>query len=89
MTLTCDTPSGTTFVALPVYQDVDSYIALQLQVKGIIRFISNISSAQPEVYSQGYHLVCHSQGALLCRCIAQEWDDHKVSVLVSLAGPQV
>jgi pimeloyl-ACP methyl ester carboxylesterase len=80
---------GTNFVALPVYQDVESYVSLREQVNGIIRFISNITDAQPQVYGQGYHLVCHSQGALLCRCIAQEWDDHQISALVSLAGPQV
>ena len=80
---------GTHFVALPVFQVVDSYVALRQQVNGIIRFISNMSLSQPEIFGQGYHLVCHSQGALLCRCISQEWDGHNISTLVSLAGPQV
>lgn len=80
---------GTHFVALRLFEVVDSYVSLREQVNGIIRFISNVSNSQPDVYAQGYHLVCHSQGALLCRCIAQEWDDHKISALVSLAGPQV
>ena len=80
---------GTHFVALPVFEVVDSYVALRQQVNGIIRFISNMSSSQPEIFGQGYHLVCHSQGALLCRCISQEWDGHNISTLVSLAGPQV
>jgi hypothetical protein len=79
----------TQFTALPLFEVVDSYVSLRKQVDGIIRFISNISNSQPEVYGQGYHLVCHSQGALLCRCIAQEWDDHNISALLSLAGPQV
>ncbi len=76
-------------MALPLFEVVDSYVSLRKQVDGIIRFISNISNSQPQVYGQGYHLVCHSQGALLCRCIAQEWDDHNISALLSLAGPQV
>lgn len=63
-------------------------ICLQ-QVAGIIRFISNLTDAQPQLFGQGYHLLCHSQGALLCRCIAQEWDNHNVSSLVSIAGPHV
>jgi palmitoyl-protein thioesterase len=79
---------GTVFVPLPVFEVVRSYVSLREQVDGIIRFISNITNSQPEVYGQGYHLVCHSQGALLCRCIAQEWDEHKISALLSLAGPQ-
>lgn len=107
---------GTVFFALPLYEVVESYVALReqvgsfggcfeplfntqqplhfvmsafYQVSGIIRFISNMTNAQPELFGQGYHLLCHSQGALLCRCIAQEWDGHNISAFVSIAGPHV
>ena len=107
---------GSTFIALPVYEVVESYVALReqvllehffpgslvyllnpdfsvtfgaQQVAGIIRFISKLTDAQPQLFGQGYHLLCHSQGALLCRCIAQEWDNHNISALVSIAGPHV
>jgi hypothetical protein len=43
---------GTKFVALPVFEYVDSYIALKDQLSGIIRFISKIVESQPEVYGE-------------------------------------
>lgn len=40
-------------------------------------------------FADGYHLVCHSQGALICRCLTEHMDDHSVDTLVSMAGPQL
>ncbi|KAL9644996.1 hypothetical protein ABK040_004489 [Willaertia magna] len=34
-----------------------------------------------------HHLVCHSQGALLCRSYLQTYSDHSVKVFISLTGP--
>jgi hypothetical protein len=61
---------GTRFVDLPLYEVIDSFVALREHVDAIIRFISKVSKSQPEVYGQGCDR--HSQGALLCRCVAQE-----------------
>lgn len=34
-------------------------------------------------------MVCHSQGALLCRAVIEAWDGHNVKNYVSLAGPHM
>lgn len=34
-----------------------------------------------------FHLICHSQGALLCRTLAAYWDNHQIQNLVLLSGP--
>lgn len=39
-------------------------------------------------FHQGYNLLCHSQGALVCRVAVQVMDHHRVVNFISLAGPQ-
>merc|ERR1711998_731248 len=34
-----------------------------------------------------YQLVCHSQGALVCRAVLQQMDDHRVTHAILTAGP--
>ena len=62
---------------------------LNEQVRGVVAAIRKLVARSPDVYANGYHLVCKSQGALTCRCAIEEMDDHKVDTFVSLAGPQV
>ena len=73
--------------------DVNSLVGrslapLKTQVQAVIAAIRGLISADPSRYSDGYNLVCKSQGALICRCVIEEMDDHKVDVFISLAGPQ-
>lgn len=66
-----------------------SWVTLNLQVKMIADAIRNYTRQDPKAFENGYHLVCHSQGALTCRAICELMDDHNVHTLVSLAGPQM
>jgi len=56
------------------------------QVKDLIRYLKNATEGNP-AYSNGYHLIGHSQGALLLRGLISMWDEHKVHTFISLAGP--
>jgi len=78
---------NTTFEALKFNGNVRSLKGLQKQLEALKPFVENIVSNNP-VYKDGFHLVCHSQGALLCRCLTQYWTGHNIRRLVSLAGPQ-
>merc|ERR1712166_882720 len=40
-------------------------------------------------FKNGYDLVCHSQGAVVCRTLVENMDDHGVHTLISMAGPQM
>ena len=84
------THPGTIATSLPLYENSpDAWDHdLQTQVGGVIDAIRKLIAANPEAYKDGYHLVCKSQGALICRCVIEEMDDHKVDTFVSLAGPQ-
>jgi palmitoyl-protein thioesterase len=64
-----------------------SYVSLWGQAATLRRTIRS-HHADP-AFEHGYHLVCHSQGALVCRAVVETMDDHRVQSLVSLAGPQL
>jgi len=54
----------------------------------MIDAVRKLVSAEPEIYQDGYHFVCKSQGGLTCRAVIEAMDDHNVLNFVSLAGPQ-
>merc|ERR1712064_261631 len=58
------------------------------QVQGARKFIEGRVAENPELYHDGFNLICHSQGAILCRGLISDWDNHAVRTFVSLAGPQ-
>merc|ERR1719499_2495149 len=60
-----------------------------IQLERMKPFVENIISKNATLYENGFNLVCHSQGGLLCRCLAQYWTGHKIRNLISLAGPQM
>jgi len=83
------TNPGTFMYAFSNYEGVlFSWTSLDEQVSGVVKTMREVISANKEIMSDGYHLVCHSQGALLCRCIIESMSDHQVRHFVSLAGPQ-
>ena len=85
------THPGTIATSLPLFGGKpDSWDHdLNTQVAGVAAAIRKLVAADPAAYAGGYHLVCKSQGALICRCVVEEMDDHNVDTFVSLAGPQV
>merc|ERR1719474_2393689 len=68
--------------------DPDSLRRLDIQIKYISKTLLKIVSENKVIMSDGYNLVCHSQGALICRCLIEYLSDHNVRHFVSLAGPQ-
>ena len=81
---------GTVATSLPLFENSPSAWdhSLQEQVDGVSAAIRALVSADPELYQDGYHMVCKSQGALTCRCVIESMADHNVDTFVSLAGPQ-
>ena len=81
---------GTVATSLKVFENDASWMnPLQKQVPGIIDAVREIVASNSSLFGGGYHFVCKSQGALLCRFVLEEMNDHNVSTFISLAGPQV
>ena len=82
---------NTTVTSLPLFENSPAAWdhPLQTQVDGVIDAIRKLVAGDPEGYKDGYHLVCKSQGALTCRCVIEQMEDHNVQNFVSLAGPQL
>ncbi|KNC70931.1 hypothetical protein SARC_16537 [Sphaeroforma arctica JP610] len=69
---------------------MSSFHPLWKQAEGIKQYIrATIAADTTDSFSAGYHLVCHSQGALTCRAVVETMDDHHIHTFVSLAGPQM
>jgi len=80
---------GQTVVEIPLFENIPgSWNNLPTQVHIITNWIELYTKSH-DGFENGYHLVCHSQGALICRCISEYWDRHNIDTLVSLAGPQL
>lgn len=75
-------------IPVTIFEDLRSFEGLHSQLHALMAFIRDSVAREPEAFMDGYRLVCHSQGALLCRCLCEEMDDHNIKVFVSLAGPQ-
>lgn len=81
---------GTFTYALPVFQGIPaSWANLGYQLATIAKDIDALIAQNQALFSGGYHLVCHSQGGLLCRCLTETMNNHSVHTLVSMAGPQM
>lgn len=77
-----------TMKSFPVYEGVSSLRNLWLQGDALARELRAMLESQPDLYTNGYTLLCHSQGALLCRSVIQRMDDHRAHTLIALTGPQ-
>ena len=76
--------------AFPIYEGTpDSWMPLNSQVDELAHTIRGIVKGDPYKYRNGYHLLCHSQGALICRCVIEMMNDHNIHTFVSMAGPQL
>eukprot|EP00397_Hematodinium_sp_SG-2012_P040201 GEMP01044010.1.p1 GENE.GEMP01044010.1~~GEMP01044010.1.p1 ORF type:complete len:282 (+),score=58.85 GEMP01044010.1:393-1238(+) len=70
--------------SIPLFEGLSSVTtSLPSQVSAIILFIRAKSAKFPG----NYQLVCHSMGALSCRAVLQEMDDHRVERAILIAGP--
>jgi len=68
--------------------DPNSWEPLDHQISQIKKTLRSVVSDNADIMSDGYNMVCHSQGALICRCLIEYMVDHNVRHFVSLAGPQ-
>jgi len=83
------TNPGTFMYAFSVYEGYpESLTQLDKQISDINKTLLKVVTENQVIMSDGYNLVCHSQGALICRCLIQLMSDHQVRHFVSLAGPQ-
>jgi len=77
---------GTPMYAIHGYEDTASEV--HNLWKQLDRMLDEMRQVIKENNYTEYHLVGHSQGALLSRSAAQFMDDHNIVNLVLLAGPQ-
>lgn len=82
------TAEGRHFEAINVCEAECTGGPLDLQVQLSLAKVKQLVASTPNVYERGYIFIGHSLGALIARAIIEEWDDHKVYMLVSLAGTQ-
>ena len=82
---------GIPATSLPLFQgSVDSLVNLKIQVMDTVKYVRKlVNGPNASIYANGYDFVCKSQGGLICRCVIEEMDDHRVNNFVSLAGPQM
>jgi len=69
--------------SIPLFEDGNSIThSIMTQAEEVAKFIRDHHEGMDE-----YQLVCHSQGALVCRAVLQQMDDHRVSHAILTAGP--
>jgi len=77
-----------TMFSFPIAEEKGSLLNLWDTGSKVMDSLRAKVTEAPHLYENGYALVCHSQGALLCRTIVERMDDHNVHTLIALAGPQ-
>ena len=77
------THPGQELHALDVFSHAVSFLPIWDQVPHIATVLRSLTAGY-----DSYHLVCHSQGGIVCRALVETMSDHKVSKFVSLAGVQ-
>jgi len=82
------THPGTINISLPLFDGVGSYDNMQKQVEHVTAYIQNITQNNVD-FENGWHLMCHSQGGLVCRGVIENWTGHNINTYISLAGPQM
>ncbi|CAL8336668.1 unnamed protein product [Gadus morhua 'NCC'] len=75
---------GTEVVTLALYDYMSSLHPLWQQVGGFGRALTSIMSRSPA----GVHLLCFSQGGLICRALLYTLPHHNVHSFISLSSPQ-
>ncbi|MFT7805304.1 lysosomal thioesterase PPT2-A-like [Arapaima gigas] len=75
---------GTQVVVFDLFDHVSSLSPMWKQVEGFRRVINPIMQNATD----GVHLICFSQGGLVCRGLLSVIPDHNVHTFISLASPQ-
>lgn len=78
----------------PTFEDkklkaLNSVTPMRTQLAALKKVIEDQVAGDPEIWKDGYNLVCHSQGGVNCRALIETWDDHNVKAFISMAGPQM
>ncbi|CAM9348305.1 unnamed protein product [Lampetra fluviatilis] len=76
---------GTEVSTISLYDGYRSLAPMWDQARGLIHKMQPIMSRAP----QGVHLLCYSQGGLLCRAALSLLSLHNVDTFISLASPQM
>ncbi|XP_068616460.1 lysosomal thioesterase PPT2-A-like [Brachionichthys hirsutus] len=79
-----ETHPGTEVTVIDLYDYMASLKPLWMQVQGFRISINAITRKAPN----GVHLLCFSQGGLICRAFLATSPDHNVHTIISLASPQ-
>lgn len=80
---------GTVLTSFQLYEDLpDGLTNLNDQAAAVAGAMRAAVAANATRYAEGYHVVCKSQGGLICRAALMLMDDHAARTFVSLAGPQ-
>jgi len=77
---------GTPMYPLALFEGTDSYTPMWKQVNTVLE---TIRSLKTQHNFDSFHLICHSQGALVCRVVLQLMDDNTCDTFCSMAGPQM
>ncbi|KAK0155537.1 Lysosomal thioesterase PPT2 [Merluccius polli] len=75
---------GTEVEVIDLYDHVSSLHPLWQQVQGFSRALTPIMTRSPA----GVHLLCFSQGGLICRALLHTLPHHNVQSFISLSSPQ-
>jgi len=87
---------GTKWIPIPKFEgapsgmdDMSSFSNMMQQVDGVHAWIKTYVEQFPSDFTNGFNLVCHSQGGLICRGVITIYGDLDAKTFVSLAGPQM
>ncbi|XP_049440352.1 lysosomal thioesterase PPT2-A-like [Epinephelus fuscoguttatus] len=74
---------GTEVTVIDLYNNLESLKPLWTQVQGIRKVFDPIVQNAPD----GVHLLCYSQGGLICRALLSMVPNHNVDTFISLSSP--
>ncbi|GCC18951.1 hypothetical protein chiPu_0018136 [Chiloscyllium punctatum] len=80
-----ETHPGTNVTVIDLFDHTQSLKSLWSQVDGFKAAIYPIMQNA----ANGVHMICYSQGGLICRGILSTMPDHNVDTLISLSSPQL
>nr|XP_016847329.1 PREDICTED: lysosomal thioesterase PPT2 isoform X1 [Anolis carolinensis] len=80
-----ETHPGTNVTVVDLFDRTESLKPLWIQVEGFRQAIYPIMQNAAD----GVHLVCYSQGGLICRALLSTMPDHNVDTFISLSSPQM
>lgn len=75
--------TGTVTLSIRMYEDLESLKNMMTQVKKISYVMTEFMNSHPD----GIHLICFSQGGLVCRGLLEHLR-HNVDTFISLSSPQ-